>query len=128
MIGEKYDSRTRLAVLKVRAGQRFRVLLLREEPLGLIVHWLGTCSVLCPGVDCPACMASTGARWVGVLPCRLHGEDGSRRTVLVEFSGDSWARLGGLLRLEGWAVEEWIEVATPVAMAHCKRAMATLAV
>jgi len=101
MIGERYEQRTRLAVLKVRVGTGFRVSLLRGEPLGHIVHWLGKGSFLCPGVRCPACLASTGARWVGLMPCRLHGADGSRRTVLVEFSGDAWARLAGLLRFEG---------------------------
>lgn len=101
MIGEKFEQRTRLGVLKVRAGQRFRVELLRHEALGHIVHWLGKCSVLCPGQECPACIAATGARWVGVMPCRLLGADGSKRVVLVEFSGDAWARLQGLLRMEG---------------------------
>lgn len=102
MIGEKYECRTRLKVWKVRAGQRFRVQLMRDEPLGHIVHWLGKCSVLCPGERCPACMAGVGARWVGVMPCRLHGADGLVGTVLVEFSGDAWARTAGLLRAEGF--------------------------
>jgi hypothetical protein len=101
MIGERYEQRTRLAVLKVRVGQKFRVELLRHEALGHIVHWLGKCSVLCPGSDCPACLAATGARWVGVMPCRVLGYDGSKRVMLVEFSGDAWARLAGLLRAEG---------------------------
>lgn len=101
MIGEKYEQRTRLGVLKVRSGEKYRVILLRDEALGHIVHWLGKCSVLCPGVGCPACLAAIGARWIGVMPCRLLGADGSRRPVLVEFSGESWAMLAGLLRMEG---------------------------
>jgi len=101
MLGEKYESRTRLKVWKVRAGQRFTVRLMRHEPLGHIVHWLGKCSVLCAGVECGACLAGVGARWVGTMPCRLLCSDGTGRTVLVEFSGDAWARTGGLLHAEG---------------------------
>lgn len=100
MLGEKYVGRTRLSVLKVAAGQCFRLQLLRDEPLGYIVHWIGRAGYLCCGENCPACLAATGARWVGLMPCRLLGHDGSRRTVLLEFTGEAWARLDGLLRLE----------------------------
>jgi len=108
MIGEQYEQKTRLAVLKVRPGERHRVVLLREEALGYIVHWIDKAgskgrgvSLLCPGLDCPACMAGLGARWVGLMPCRLLGGSGSRRPVLVEFSGEAWAALKGLLAMEG---------------------------
>lgn len=103
MVGEKFESRTRIAVLKVAGGQMFRVLLLRHEPLGHIVHWLDGKSLLCPGFGCPACVSSLGARWVGTMPVRLLSPDGKNRTMLVEFSGDAWARTAGLLRLEGVA-------------------------
>lgn len=100
MVGEKFEKRTRLGVLKVSAGQRFRVQFLRDEALGFIVHWLGSTSYLCCGEKCPACFASLGGRWVGAIPCRLLAAAGSCRTVLLEFSGDSWERVAGLCRLE----------------------------
>lgn len=101
MVGEKFEKRTRLAVFKVGPGQRFRVEFLRLEALGFIVHWLGAASYLCCGEKCPACFASLGGRWVGVMPSRLLSASNSPRVGLLEFSGDSWARCTGIAGFEG---------------------------
>jgi len=101
MIGEKYVERTRIKVLKVRAGEVFEVVARRAEPLGYVSHWVGRENHMCVGEECPACMASLGARWVGVLPVSLQTGEDLRGPFLLELTGPSWARADGLLRLEG---------------------------
>lgn len=101
MIGEQYERRTRLKVLKVRGGEVYEVAARRNEPLGFITHWVGRANYMCPGERCPACMDAIGARWVGMLPV-VHLQGGTRaKTVLLELTGSAWTRLDGLLRMDG---------------------------
>lgn len=101
MVGERYEKRTRIKVLKVRAGDVFEVVGRRSEPLGYVSHWLGRENYMCAGTGCPACRAALGGRWVGALPVALvHGAE-LRGPFLLELTGPAWARTDGLLRLEG---------------------------
>ena len=101
MIGEKFEARTSLAVTKVPVGGTLLVRAVRSEPLGVVTHWLGAASFMCPGAECPACLEAIGARWVGVLPVRVQCDGVDRRVSLLELSGGAWARCDGLLRAEG---------------------------
>jgi hypothetical protein len=101
MIGERYERRTRLRVLKVKGGMVLDLVARRSEPLGHITHWVGRANYMCPGEGCPACMAAIGGRWVGVLPVRVLCGEVLRPTQLLELTGSAWARLDGLLRMDG---------------------------
>lgn len=101
MIGERYEDRTRLKVVKIKGGMTCEFVSRREEPLGFITHWVAGGNYMCPGEECPACKVALGGRWVGVLPIRVLQADTLRPTQLLEFTGSSWARLLGLARMDG---------------------------
>lgn len=102
MIGEMPTTRTKLPIMKVRAGVTMQVVIAAEEPVGVYTHWLGARSYICPGVDCPACYAAIGAKWLGLLPVKHappHAEASS--LFVLELSSVPYERLAGLQRLEG---------------------------
>ncbi len=102
MIGEMPSSRTKITIVKVKGGMRVEVVCLAERPLGFFVHWLATRSFMCPGIDCPACFAAVGNRWVGMLPVRYsvpHSED--THVGVLELTAGTMERLRGLCQMEG---------------------------
>lgn len=102
MIGEMPSTRSKLTILKVKGGMRVEVVLLSAEPLGFNVHWLGTRSYMCPGVDCPACFAAVGSRWAGMQPVRWFNEKHRDGYVgVLEFTGGTYERLAGLQKMLG---------------------------
>lgn len=104
MIGEQPTSRTKIQVIKVRGGSSLKAVVCCEEPLTFFVHWLGTRSFMCPGVDCAACFAGVGAKWLGLLGVRYEIPHAERAPFgVLELTSAAYERLLGLARLEGEA-------------------------
>lgn len=100
MIGEKPARRTKLAILKVRPGERCEVQVLCDQVFSWSVHWVGNRSYVCPVEDCPACV-DWECRWNGWLLVRLVNNAHVKRRGLLELSATTYDRLFGLLRMEG---------------------------
>lgn len=102
MIGEMPRTRTKMPILKIKGGMSVKVLPLVKEPIGFHSHWLGTRSFMCPGVNCPACFAAVGTRWVGFLPVRWFNElGGDSHVSVLELTAGSYERLEGLRKMMG---------------------------
>lgn len=102
MLGERPTSRTKLPVVKVRAGQTMACVIACDEVVCCQVHWLGTRSYMCPGVDCPACFAGVGAKFLGFVAIRfVCRPTGQLELGLLELTGPAYEKLDGLRMLEG---------------------------
>lgn len=96
-------SRFSLPLLKVQPGQCIEFELASTEPLSIGVHWCDR-SLVCVGDGCPLCDYSQCRSAVfAVVTQMVNGKPG--REALLEMSASAYARLDGLLRMEGvrWA-------------------------
>lgn len=102
MIGEMPSKRTKMPLLKVRGGMQIEIVSLCREPLGFHSHWLGTRSYMCPGIDCPACFAAVGTRWVGFMPVSYKvGQEETARVGVLELTAGAYDAMAGLTRMLG---------------------------
>lgn len=103
MIGEQPSARTKITLVKIKGGMTCELVCLGEEPLGFRVHWLSTRSFMCPGVDCVACYAGLGSRWVGMMPVRWSSRQSEGVHVgILEGTASTFERSAGLLRMHGY--------------------------
>ncbi len=101
MFTDQHVCRTKLPILKVQPNSTMEVVALRQRPLGLDTHWIGSRSFLCPERDCLACARGIGSRWVALLPVKVISNGRPAAVVcLLEFSTGSFDRLFGLMRME----------------------------
>lgn len=102
MLGEKPSARTKMPLLKVCGGHEMEFVCVAREALGVHIHWLATRTFMCPGVDCAACFATIGTRWVGFLPVRWKAaHEKSLHTSVLELACGTHDRLEGLQRMLG---------------------------
>lgn len=100
MLGEKPSTRTKLPVLKIRGGMSSELVSASPDVLSFHTHWLGTRSYMCPGVDCPACFAGVGAKWLGLLGVRVPVPHTVHWTVhVLELTSMAYQKLLGLSRM-----------------------------
>jgi len=63
------DCSPSLPIVRTKAGQRLRVILIAPEWRGVNTHYWGGHTVVCPGErKCPACMVNQVKRWQGFIP------------------------------------------------------------
>lgn len=100
MLGQEVGTRTKLEVVKVRAGQACEGVFVCSWVCGFWTHWVVDRSLMCCGDRCPACLAAVGGRWTGLLAVRVSFAE-SRRVCWVEVSASAWDRFAGICAMEG---------------------------
>lgn len=88
--------RSKLKVVRIRAGAPTRVTSFSSEAFVAYVHYFEKRTIPCCGEDCPAC-AFGGSRRYAFLAGVVEREDQRSGVVVVELPGTVFSRVGGLL-------------------------------